>query len=277
MNKIILTVLASISIIVPRLTEVEAEEPIPDTVDVVKLSESTLTKEREEYEYNKLSNRAKREIDKAYKAKRKKDAKEKAEKERLEKKALEKKKAQEAARVEAERILEEAIIEVAVKEAEPEPVVVTKESPAPPQEIGVAQAPPVETKSGGAQSVKFTNYYTGDATGATDRTAVGLTANDFGVNHRGWYTYNGDVVLAGATNACLDITSGPCGEYSYLPAGFRSYDFYDRVAFDFQGEAFSGVIVDSCGACFWDEQYQRMDIYVAPGGQFGTQIGEIHH
>lgn len=135
----------------------------------------------------------------------------------------------------------------------------------------------IPQRRGGTQTVKFTNYYSGDSTGAKDMTAVGLTSRDFKVNHMGWYTYQGDVVLAGATNICLDIKTGVCGQYNSLPSGYASYDLRDRISFTFEGQTFSGIVIDTCGACFWQEAQQRVDIYVADGGQFGTKIGEVHH
>lgn len=233
MTKIILTVLAGITVISPRLVEAE-EEPLPIEIKVVDYIEDLIFREKEE----RLQNSPKVKLEKALE-------------EALVKRIEEEEEAREIADAERRRQAElDRLIEESKK--------------------------PISSGYG-VQEVKFTNYYSGDSTGSSDRTAVGLTSNDFQVNEMGWYTYQGDVVLAGATNVCLDIQTGVCGQYNYLPGGFASYDFYDRTEFTLGGQRYTGVILDTCGACFWEEQRQRMDIFVTEGGRFGTQIGEVYH
>lgn len=125
------------------------------------------------------------------------------------------------------------------------------------------------------QTVKYTNFYVGDSTGSGAGTSVGLSTRDFGVNEKGWYTYNGKVVIATATNLCLEIQSGPCARYNSLPAGFNAYNLWDELDIVVDGRKYEAVVLSSCGACFWNEKHQRVDIFVSNSGKFGTKIGEV--
>ena len=46
---------------------------------------------------------------------------------------------------------------------------------------------------------RMTSYYNGDNCASTNVTGTGLKTSDFQVNEKGWYTYKGKLVLAGAT------------------------------------------------------------------------------
>lgn len=126
------------------------------------------------------------------------------------------------------------------------------------------------------RDVRFTNYYVGDGTGSGATVSVGLTTNNFQVNSRGWYTYKGRVVLATATTLCLEVKSGPCGRYNSLPNGYKANDLWDEVDIEFEGEIYPAVVLDSCGACFWDESKQRVDIFVTNQGRFGNRHGGMN-
>lgn len=125
------------------------------------------------------------------------------------------------------------------------------------------------------REVLFTNFYVGDGTGSG--TSVGLSVSDFSTNHKGWYTYNGKVVIATATNLCLNITTGPCAQYTYLPEGYESHDLWDELIIEFEGEQYEAIVLSSCGACFWEEERQRIDIFVTTEGRFGTKVGGVTH
>lgn len=128
--------------------------------------------------------------------------------------------------------------------------------------------------------IVFTNYYTGDSTGSGVRTSSGLTTNDFKVNSKGWYTYKGYVVLAAATQLCLDVKSGACGKYSKLPSGFTAYKLKDIIVFEIENRRYEGIVLDSCGACMVrDARYperQKFDIFISNSKySFGKITGKL--
>lgn len=127
------------------------------------------------------------------------------------------------------------------------------------------------------RTVSFTGYYVHDGTGSGSCTGSGLCTNNFQVNENGWYTYQGKVVIATATNLCLNLTTGVCGQYNSLPAGYNAYDYGDTIWFTLDGKRYEGIVLDTCGASFWQEKYQRYDIFVA-GSQYGIgkKLGTLH-
>ena len=90
------------------------------------------------------------------------------------------------------------------------------------------------------RTFKFT-YYTKEDCGS--QTASGLKTSDFKTDRTlGCYTYNGKVVLAGATKACA----------KYLGVSIKSYihyfDIKDIVKFTYKNKIYTGIILDACGA-----------------------------
>lgn len=128
-----------------------------------------------------------------------------------------------------------------------------------------------------SKNIMFTAYYTNDGTGSGACTGSGLCTNQFQVNDKGWYTYQGKVVIATATNLCLRLTTGVCGQYNSLPQGYDAYDYGSVIEFTLDGKRYEGVVLDTCGASFWNEQHQRYDIFVA-GSQYsiGKRLGQLH-
>src|SRR5574344_1804008 len=71
--------------------------------------------------------------------------------------------------------------------------VVIKEEP-------VAEQPVVKP----TLNYRLTSYYKDDGTGVGNCTGSGKCIKDFTINEKGWYTYQGKLVLGGATKACLN-------------------------------------------------------------------------
>lgn len=113
------------------------------------------------------------------------------------------------------------------------------------------------------ERVEFTNYYVNDGYGSTVTTSSGLTTDKFKINEKGWYTYNGKVVIATATNLCLEITTGACGKYNERKDTHHYFDLFDIVTITFDGIEYKAIVLDSCGACNWDTELQRIDIFVS--------------
>lgn len=83
-------------------------------------------------------------------------------------------------------------------------------------------------------------------------TGCGLGIEDFGVNENGWYTYNGQLVVATATNYLLN--------YGWrYEEGVRLYNYYDNLILNINGEDYEAIVLDSCGICMTTG---RVDLFV---------------
>jgi len=126
----------------------------------------------------------------------------------------------------------------------------------------VEQPQSVETRT----DIILTRYYPNDSTGSDKCTATKCTS-EFEINDKGWYIYKGKVVMATATYACQDHCKDRA-KYGPLPEGYRIYNFYDEIKFEIEGTTYTGIVMDSCGACMWNingEKLQRYDIYTPNG------------
>lgn len=110
------------------------------------------------------------------------------------------------------------------------------------------------------QDVRFTSFWPDDGSGSM--TASGLGVEDFGTNAQGWFTYQGRVVVAAATEECLESTAGACRKYSKLPEGYQLHRLFDELTLLIDGIEYPAIVLDHCGASFWDEERQRYDVYV---------------
>jgi len=108
-------------------------------------------------------------------------------------------------------------------------------------------------------SVRLTSYYTGDDTGSTKYTGSGISTDKFKVNDKGWYTYNGKIVLAAATKECLNSTKGACGQYNYNDKVEHYFKYFDELTITIDKVDYKAVVLDSCGACMRDS---RVDLFV---------------
>lgn len=83
-------------------------------------------------------------------------------------------------------------------------------------------------------------------------TGCGLGIEDFGVNEYGWYTYNGQLVVATATNYLLNYG------WRYQD-GVRLYNYYDNLILEIDGVDYEAIVLDSCGICMTTG---RVDLFV---------------
>ena len=123
--------------------------------------------------------------------------------------------------------------------------------------------------------VRFTNYYVGDGSSGK-RTGSGKTTADFKVNDKGFYTYNGKVVIATATWECIESEYEACKNYTSVPRGYEIYRYGDETEIIIDGVKYEAIVLDSCGGSYWKEDLQRVDIFVAHGRyNFGDKVGYI--
>lgn len=102
----------------------------------------------------------------------------------------------------------------------------------------------VETYITDSYMARLTSYYPEE--GET-MTATGLGINDFQVNEKGWFTYNGKLVVATASTR-LGYTN------------MRTYNLYDEIVLNIDGIDYNAIVLDVCGACMWDN---RIDLFVS--------------
>ena len=83
-------------------------------------------------------------------------------------------------------------------------------------------------------------------------TGCGLGIEDFGVNEYGWYTYDGKLVVATATNYLLN--------YGWRYSNdVRLYNYYDVLILNIDGVDYEAIVLDSCGICMTTG---RVDLFV---------------
>lgn len=110
---------------------------------------------------------------------------------------------------------------------------------------------------------RLTSYRPGDEMGSGTITGSDLTIYDFQVNDRGWYIYNGKIVLAGATNECLNSTKDKrCMEFPHVE-GKHYFNYFDELEIMVDGVVYDGIILDSCGGCMYITYENRIDLFVS--------------
>ena len=92
---------------------------------------------------------------------------------------------------------------------------------------------------------RLTSFYKDECTGS------GLCKKDLTLNERGWYTYNEKIVVATATPYLINVFGAREG---------RDYfRYYDELRITIDGDPYDAIVLDTCGACYWD---QRIDLFV---------------
>lgn len=154
-------------------------------------------------------------------------------------------------------ITEEVVEEPVVEETKEVEVIETKKTSKKEAEAPKEEVKEVSTTVGGSSSkvsYRLTSYYSGEA-GTGSCTGTGLCEKDFQINEKGWYTYKGKLVLAGATPYLL--------KYGYTKKEGRHYfKYYDEVKLTIDGVEYEGIILDSCGASMKVSE-NRIDLFVS--------------
>lgn len=112
----------------------------------------------------------------------------------------------------------------------------------------------VETTTQKVSSKQFrlTSYYP-EAT--SNCTGSGKCSWDFQVNDKGWYTWNGKLVLAAATTYLQK-------SFGYVE-GKKYFRYKDVVNITIDGVNYEGIVLDSCGACMSVTYEDRLDLFVS--------------
>lgn len=117
-------------------------------------------------------------------------------------------------------------------------------------------------KHGYIKNIRITSYYPNDSTNSKECTASGYCTKDFTLNNEGMYTFNGKIVIATPTYKCTSLKTGVCKKYNSLPKGYHQYSLHDEIKLTFNNKQYDAIVLDICGACYWDEELQRYDIFV---------------
>lgn len=112
------------------------------------------------------------------------------------------------------------------------------------------------------QGYRVTSYHPGDNCLTGTKTGSGKTINDFNIlniNGKQVYTYQGKIVVAGATKELLK--SGYNNKGSQNTQNKHYFNYYDTGRIKINGNWYGFIVLDSCGAAMW-EGYYRLDIFV---------------
>ena len=112
------------------------------------------------------------------------------------------------------------------------------------------------------EGYRVTSYHPGDNCLTSTKTGSGKTINDFSIitiDGKQVYTYQGRIVVAGATNALLK--SGYSKNGSQEEQVKHYFNYYDTGRIKINNEWYGFIVLDSCGAAMW-KGYYRLDIFV---------------
>ena len=107
---------------------------------------------------------------------------------------------------------------------------------------------------------RMTSFYPAES---SDCTGSGLCSWDFEVNEHGWYTYNGKLVVATATQYLAN-------QGWYLADGVHTFRYYDEITLVIDGVEYQAIVLDSCGNSM---KTDRIDLFVIDANSIkDTQI-----
>ena len=111
-------------------------------------------------------------------------------------------------------------------------------------------------------TTRMTSFYPAES---SDCTGSGLCSWDFGINENGWYTYNGKLVVATATQYLAN-------QGWYLADGVHTYRYYDEITLVIDGVEYQAIVLDSCGSSM---KTDRIDLFVRDAGSVKDTMVEV--
>lgn len=118
------------------------------------------------------------------------------------------------------------------------------------EEISSMEESKTNNEVNSSYTTRMTSYYPAEDTNCT---GSGLCSWDFEVNDKGWYTYQGKLVVATATPYLL--------KYGFsLNDGVHTYRYGDEITLTIDGVDYQAVVRDSCGNCM---KTDRIDLFVS--------------
>lgn len=111
-------------------------------------------------------------------------------------------------------------------------------------------------------TTRMTSFYPAES---SDCTGSGLCSWDFGINENGWYTYNGKLVVATATQYLAN-------QGWYLVDGVHTYRYYDEITLVIEGIEYQAIVLDSCGSSM---RTDRIDLFVKDASSVKDTMIEV--
>ena len=145
------------------------------------------------------------------------------------------------------RVKDTKIVQSTKKEEKPVKMEINNELEDNEQEEEYVEETYVETSN--TYTTRMTSFYPAES---SDCTGSGLCSWDFGVNEHGWYTYNGKLVVATATQYLAN-------QGWYLADGVHTYRYYDEITLVIDGVEYQAIVLDSCGNAM---KTDRIDLFV---------------
>ncbi len=125
---------------------------------------------------------------------------------------------------------------------EPEPEPEPAPTPAPIVNHATSTLNPSSTD---VYKYRLTSFYEDECVGA------GFCRVNFIPDEHGWYTYNGKLVIAGATYYMQNVFG--------VKENKLYFRYYDELVITIDGVKYDAIMLDTCGACYRDE---RLDLFV---------------
>lgn len=102
-------------------------------------------------------------------------------------------------------------------------------------------------------TTRMTSFYANDGYGTGSCTGSGKCEWHFQVNDKGWYTYQGKLVVATATTYLAN-------QGWYVAPGVHLYKYYEELVLTIDGVEYEAIILDSCGSSM---KTDRVDLFVS--------------
>lgn len=120
------------------------------------------------------------------------------------------------------------------------------------EEIQPIEEPEPKIEDNSFYETRLTSYYPNDGPGTGSVTGSGLGPSNFEVNDKGWFTYQGKLVIATATDYLISRFG--------LTDGVHTYKYYNELVLNIDGVDYQAIILDSCGNCM---RTGRIDLFVS--------------
>lgn len=134
--------------------------------------------------------------------------------------------------------------------------------------IGIVEEEPVVEEVQEISSLyttRMTSFWSNDGYGTGECTGSGKCSWDFGVNDKGWYTYNGKLVVATATTYLAN-------KGWYVAPGVHLYKYWEELVLTIDGVEYDAIILDSCGSSM---KTDRIDLFVSNGSSARDTMIEV--
>ena len=114
-------------------------------------------------------------------------------------------------------------------------------------------------------TTRMTSFWSNDGYGTGECTGSGLCSWDFQVNDKGWYTYQGKLVVATATVYLAN-------QGWYVAEGVHLYKYWEELVLTIDGVEYEAIILDSCGSSM---RTDRVDLFVSNGSSAKDTMIEV--